>query len=266
MMQYKGCLCFLLLLFFFVFFFLLTPSSFTDGADGSSDERTEEELILAPAQSCCLQPHSITLLMDSSWLSAKLIQRIINTRARWLQWFIWRRLFVKHMTLILLSAWGTSQVNIPRTMNKEEHRAAKMSECGTSDQIGTREPLWNVRTTIDLYFTCCATPRGSCHGSISATWFGKEALQKMTERWRSREREEKAARSAGSYLDRVQWEEVGGPCICPLHAGLRWVGYTLHLLHRMFLRETGVVWQKAVLVMLMVGGDQHTDGVKAALQ
>lgn len=129
MIRYKRCLYFLLLLFF-LFFSLLTLSRFTDGADGSSDERTEEELILIPAQSCCLQPHSITLLMDSFWLSAKLIQRIINTRAKWLQGFIWRRLFVKHMTLILLSVWGTSQVNIPRQWARKSIEQQKCPNAG----------------------------------------------------------------------------------------------------------------------------------------
>lgn len=66
----------------------------------------------------------------------------------------------------------------------------------------------------------------SCHGSVGARQLGKK-----TERW-SVEPEEKAARSAGSYLVWVQWEEgweeVGGPYICPPHAGLQWVGCTLH--------------------------------------
>lgn len=95
-------------------------------------------------------------LTESLRSDAKLIQWIIYTRARWLQWFIWRRLFMKHMTLILLSVWGNLQVNVPRTMNKKEERRDNGGayECRTSDQMGTREPQWNVRATIDLCFTC----------------------------------------------------------------------------------------------------------------
>lgn len=98
----------------------------------------------------------LAALTESLRSDAKLIQWIIYTRARWLQWFIWRRLFMKHMTLILLSVWGNLQVNLPRTMNKKEERRENggADECRTSDQMGTREPQWNVRATIDLCFTC----------------------------------------------------------------------------------------------------------------
>lgn len=96
----------------------------------------------------------------------------------------------------------------------------------------------------------------SCHGSVGARQLGKK-----TERW-SGEPEEKAAPSAGSYLVWVQWEEgweeVGGPYICPPHGGLQWVGCTVHFLHCMFLQAAGVVWERTVVVMMvmMLGGYQ----------
>lgn len=140
--------------FLLIVVLLLKLSGFTNGADGSSDERRVRTLPCSCTEFLpqnCLQPHSIILLMEQFRPYAKLIQWIINTRARWLQWFIWRRLFVKHMTLILFSVWATSQVNIPRTMNKEERRVGEKEDIRPN---GNQRTLWNVRTTIDSYFTC----------------------------------------------------------------------------------------------------------------
>lgn len=50
----------------------------------------------------------LAALTESLHSYAKLIRWIINTRARWLQWFIWRKLFVKRMPNNSAEQW-TSQ-------------------------------------------------------------------------------------------------------------------------------------------------------------
>lgn len=56
------------------------------------------------------------------------------------------------------SAFSVRKFTSKLPQNNEQERGERenggMYECRTSDQMGTREPLWNVRTTIDLYFTC----------------------------------------------------------------------------------------------------------------
>lgn len=91
----------------------------------------------------------------------------------------------------------------------------------------------------------------------------------MTERCRSGEREEKTARSAGSYLDRVQWaegwEEVEGPCMCfTLTPDCNGWAALLTCRTVCFFREQE--WRgKRVLVMMLVSWVRHADGAQVAL-
>lgn len=197
------------------------------------------------AAESCLQPHSI-----SCTHGVVMVRCQINTMDN---------IYKGEMIAVVYlekAVYAANDINSAFSMRKFTSKLAQNNEQERGEERKRRRvwrqdirPNGNQRTTVKcqsyyrfmLHLLPWAEPhiglveqnkrRGkkkkkSCHGSVGARQLGKK-----TERW-SVEPEEKAARSAGSYLVWVQWEEgweeVGGPYICPPHAGLQWVGCTLH--------------------------------------
>lgn len=101
---------------------MYTLSSFTDGADRSSDERTEQRLILVlhrTAAENCLQPHSRAALTESLRADAKLIQWIINTKARCLKVYLDSVVCEAHD---INSAFSVSKFTSKLPQNNEQER------------------------------------------------------------------------------------------------------------------------------------------------
>lgn len=147
-------------------------------------------------------------------------------------------------------------------MNKEERRVGEREDCANAGHQTKWEPENTVKCQNYYRFILYVLPWGAPHidrfwtqegmGGESCfnrcTTIRQKRSKKMTERCRSGEREEKTARSAGSYLDRVQWaegwEEVGGPCMC-LTLMPDCNGWAALFTCRMFLQGTGAAWEKS---------------------